>query len=104
MPDIGAPELIIVLVVALIVLGPKRLPEMGQSLGRSLREFRHAISETTDAVKISAAPTAATTPTVAAPAAAPAPAPAPAPASPPVTTAPAPADAAGPSEPSGPGA
>jgi len=100
MPDIGAPELIIVLVVALIVLGPKRLPEMGQSLGRSLREFRHAISETTDAVKISAAPTAATTPTVAAPAAAPAPAPA----SPPVTTAPAPADAAGPSEPSGPGA
>ena len=102
MPDIGAPELIIVLVVALIVLGPKRLPEMGQSLGRSLREFRHAISETTDAVKIGAAPTTATSPTVAPPAPAclrrrsPAAAPA-APAAPP-------ADAAGPSEPSGPGA
>lgn len=102
MPDIGAPELIIVLVVALIVLGPKRLPEMGQSLGRSLREFRHAISETTDAVKIGAAPTTATSPTVA-----PAPPPQPAPvvpATPPVLPAAAPADASGPSESSGPGA
>jgi sec-independent protein translocase protein TatA len=102
MPDIGAPELIIVLVVALIVLGPKRLPEMGQSLGRSLREFRHAISETTDAVKIGAAPTPATSPTVAPP-----PPPQPAPAAPvsvPAAVAAAPADAAGPSEPSGPGA
>jgi len=101
MPDIGAPELILVLVVALIVLGPKRLPEMGQSLGRSLREFRHALTETTDAVKIGAAPTAATNPPVAPPAppqpivpAVPASAPAPA----------APVDATGPSEPSGPGA
>jgi sec-independent protein translocase protein TatA len=102
MPDIGAPELIIVLVVALIVLGPKRLPEMGQSLGRSLREFRHAISETTDAVKIGAAPTTATSPTVAPPAPAlPAPV---APAAVPAAPAAPPADAAGPSEPSGPGA
>lgn len=102
MPDIGAPELIIVLVVALIVLGPKRLPEMGQSLGRSLREFRHAISETTDAVKIGAAPTTATSPTVAPPApAVPAPA---APAAAAAAPAAPPADAAGPSEPSGPGA
>ena len=101
MPDIGAPELIIVLVVALIVLGPKRLPEMGQSLGRSLREFRHAISETTDAVKIGAAPTAATSPTVA-----PARAAAARCRQPPRAVAPrhAPADATGPSEPSGPGA
>lgn len=64
MLDIGAPELIIVLVVALIVLGPKRLPEMGASLGRSLREFRHAVSETTEAVKIGAAPTTASAPNV----------------------------------------
>ena len=98
MPDIGAPELIIILVVALIVLGPKRLPEMGQSLGRSLREFRHAVSETTDAVKIGAAPTAATNPTVA-PVAPPQPAPAA-----PANVVAAPADATGPSEPSGPGA
>ena len=102
MPDIGAPELIIVLVVALIVLGPKRLPEMGQSLGRSLREFRHAISETTDAVKIGAAPTTATSPTVAPPApAVPVPA---APAAAPAGPAAPPADAAGSSESSGPGA
>jgi sec-independent protein translocase protein TatA len=101
MPDIGAPELIIVLVVALIVLGPKRLPEMGQSLGRSLREFRHAISETTDAVKIGAAPTAATSPSVSqAPAV---PATTVTPAAPTSVPAP-PADVAGHSEPSGPGA
>ncbi len=102
MPDIGPAELIIVLVVALIVLGPKRLPEMGQSLGRSLREFRHALSETTDAVKIGAAPTAATSPTVAPPAP-----PQPVPVAPmSVAAAPGapPADATAPSEPSGPGA
>ncbi len=64
MPDIGAPELILVLIVALIVLGPKRLPEMGASLGRSLREFRHAVSETTEAVKIGAAAPAASAPNV----------------------------------------
>lgn len=44
MPDIGAPELIIVLVLALLVLGPKRLPEAGRGLGRGFREFRDSIS------------------------------------------------------------
>ncbi len=38
MPNIGPMELIIVLVLALIVLGPKRLPDAGRSLGRGLRE------------------------------------------------------------------
>lgn len=42
---IGAPELIIILVVALIVLGPKRLPDAGRSLGRSIREFKDGIRE-----------------------------------------------------------
>ena len=37
-------ELLVVLVIALIVLGPKRLPEMARNLGRGLREFRQAIS------------------------------------------------------------
>jgi sec-independent protein translocase protein TatA len=37
---IGVPELLIVLVIALLVLGPKRLPEVGRSLGSSIREFR----------------------------------------------------------------
>ena len=44
MPGIGIPELIIVLVILLIVFGPKRLPELGRSLGRGIREFRGSIS------------------------------------------------------------
>ncbi len=44
MPNVGAPELIIVLIIALIVFGPKRLPELGRSLGRGIREFRGSIS------------------------------------------------------------
>ncbi len=41
---IGMTELIIVLVIALIVLGPKRLPEAGRSLGRGMREFKDSVS------------------------------------------------------------
>jgi sec-independent protein translocase protein TatA len=41
---IGFPELLIVLVIALIVLGPKKLPEVGRSLGRGMREFKDSIS------------------------------------------------------------
>ena len=44
MPNIGVPELLIVLVIALIVLGPKKLPEVGRSLGRGMREFKDSIS------------------------------------------------------------
>lgn len=44
MPNIGPMELIIVLVIALIVLGPKRLPDAGRSLGRGLREFKDGIA------------------------------------------------------------
>ncbi len=42
---IGAQELIIILVVALVVFGPKRLPELARSLGRGLAEFRRASSD-----------------------------------------------------------
>jgi len=42
--NIGAPELIIVMIIALIVLGPKKLPEVGKSIGRGLREFKHSVS------------------------------------------------------------
>lgn len=45
MPSIGFGEILILLAVALIVFGPKRLPEMGRTIGRSLREFRRAASE-----------------------------------------------------------
>ena len=44
MPSIGPMELIIVLAIALIVLGPKRLPDAGKSVGKGLREFKEALS------------------------------------------------------------
>jgi sec-independent protein translocase protein TatA len=44
MPNIGPLELVVVLIIALIVFGPKRLPELGRSLGRGIREFRGSIS------------------------------------------------------------
>ncbi len=44
MPNIGPMELIIVLVIALIVLGPKKLPEVGRSVGKGMREFKDSIS------------------------------------------------------------
>ena len=43
MPNVGPMELAIVLVVALIVLGPKRLPEVGRSLGNGIREFKDSL-------------------------------------------------------------
>jgi len=44
MPNIGPLEIAIVLIVALIILGPKKLPDMGRSLGKGMREFKSAIS------------------------------------------------------------
>jgi sec-independent protein translocase protein TatA len=41
---IGVPEILILLLVALLLFGPKRLPEMGRSLGRGLREFKDGIT------------------------------------------------------------
>ena len=48
MPSIGPLELAIVLVIALIVLGPKKLPEVGRSVGRGMREFRDSLSGDSD--------------------------------------------------------
>jgi sec-independent protein translocase protein TatA len=42
--NIGLPEIAIVLVIALLVFGPKRLPELGRSLGNGIREFKGSIS------------------------------------------------------------
>jgi sec-independent protein translocase protein TatA len=41
--NVGLPELMIVLVIALIVLGPKKLPDAGRALGNGLREFKDSI-------------------------------------------------------------
>ena len=43
-PNIGPLEIAIVLVIVLIIFGPKRLPELGRSMGRGIREFRGSIS------------------------------------------------------------
>jgi len=77
MPNIGAPELIVILIIALVIIGPGRLPDVGAALGKSIREFRKASSDMTEATRIDTTPLP--------PPAAPAPAPQP-PA--PVTTAP----------------
>jgi sec-independent protein translocase protein TatA len=45
LPNIGRLELILVLVIALLVLGPKRLPDAARSLGRSINEFRHGLAD-----------------------------------------------------------
>lgn len=50
--NVGPLELIIVLIIALLVVGPRRLPEMGQALGRTIREFRKASSDVTDATSL----------------------------------------------------
>ena len=93
MPNIGPVELVIILVIALLVIGPGKLPDVGSALGKSIREFRKAASDVQESVKLDApiAP-AAPAPTPAAPAPA-VPAPtsaAPAPAAP-VVVAPTPA-------------
>jgi TatA/E family protein of Tat protein translocase len=44
-PSIGFGEIVIVLLFALIIFGPKRLPEMGRTVGRGLKEFRKAASD-----------------------------------------------------------
>ncbi|HKZ92553.1 MAG TPA: twin-arginine translocase TatA/TatE family subunit [Candidatus Limnocylindrales bacterium] len=58
LPNIGPLELIIILAIALLIVGPRRLPEMGNAVGRTIREFRKASTDISDAanVKADAAP------------------------------------------------
>jgi sec-independent protein translocase protein TatA len=44
MPNIGPLEIAVVLIIVLIIFGPKRLPELGQSMGRGIREFKSSLS------------------------------------------------------------
>jgi sec-independent protein translocase protein TatA len=44
MPDIGPLELVIVLIIAIVVVGPKKLPQLGRSLGSGMREFKDGIT------------------------------------------------------------
>ena len=87
MPNIGLPEIIVILVIALIVVGPGRLPDVGAALGKSIREFRKASSDITEAARVDTSPLP---PAATSPSAAPAPTPQPPSASPTSTTVPAP--------------
>ena len=73
MPNIGFPEIIVILIIALIVVGPGRLPDVGAALGKSIREFRKASSDLSDATRVdtSMAPPVAQAPAARAPAAPP---------------------------------
>jgi sec-independent protein translocase protein TatA len=48
MPNVGPLELAIVLIIALIIFGPKRLPELGKSLGNGIREFKSSVTASHD--------------------------------------------------------
>ena len=56
MPTPGPLELVIILVIALLILGPGKLPDVGSALGKSIREFRKASSDLGDSVKVDTSP------------------------------------------------
>ena len=90
MPNIGPVELIIILVIALIVIGPGRLPDVGAALGKSIREFRKASTDISDAARVDTSPLPPSSAAAPAASAAPAPTPEPPSASPTSTVVPAP--------------
>ncbi|OCA81678.1 preprotein translocase subunit TatA [Bacillus sp. FJAT-27225] len=51
MANIGVPGMILILIVALIVFGPNKLPEIGRAVGRSIREFKRASEGLTEEIK-----------------------------------------------------
>jgi sec-independent protein translocase protein TatA len=72
--NIQGPELIIILIIALIIIGPGKLPDVGSALGKSIREFRKAASDVKDSTRLDTppqSPQAPATPPAAAAAAAP---------------------------------
>jgi TatA/E family protein of Tat protein translocase len=66
MPTPGPLELVIILVIALLILGPGKLPDVGAALGKSIREFRKASTDVQDAVKVDTSPLPAEQPATAA--------------------------------------
>ncbi|MEX2184214.1 MAG: twin-arginine translocase TatA/TatE family subunit [Chloroflexota bacterium] len=62
MPTPGPLELVIILVIALLVLGPGKLPDVGAALGKSIKEFRKASTDIQESVKVDTSPMPAATP------------------------------------------
>jgi sec-independent protein translocase protein TatA len=62
MPTPGPLELVIILVIALLILGPGKLPDVGAALGKSIREFRKAASDVQEATKVDVSPLPPTSP------------------------------------------
>ena len=60
LPNIGPLELIIILAIALLIVGPGKLPEMGSAIGRTIREFRKASTDITDVASVDPQPGAPT--------------------------------------------
>jgi|EndMetStandDraft_8_1072994.scaffolds.fasta_scaffold520611_2 sec-independent protein translocase protein TatA len=56
LPNIGPVELIIILVIALLILGPGKLPEVGAAFGRTIREFRKASTDLQESANLTPAP------------------------------------------------
>jgi sec-independent protein translocase protein TatA len=55
MPNVGPLEIILVLIVALVVFGPKKLPDLGHSLGKGIREFKGSVTgESDEAARVEA--------------------------------------------------
>ncbi len=50
--SIGMPELLVIFLIALIVIGPKRLPDIGKALGRGIAEFRRATQEIKESIEV----------------------------------------------------
>ena len=48
--DIGAPGLIVLILGALLIFGPKRLPELGEAIGKMIREFKKSVSEIEESI------------------------------------------------------
>ena len=52
MPSLGFGEILVIVLLALVIFGPRRLPEMGRTVGRSLKEFRRAATELRNEIEL----------------------------------------------------
>jgi sec-independent protein translocase protein TatA len=62
MPNIGPLEIVVVLIIVLVIFGPKRLPDLGRSLGKGMREFKDSVTGKDEEDKLPAAGETTATP------------------------------------------